>query len=93
MNILLMWSMGAANFVYTGAVLAALWTWFLVPLGVPNIGVAQAMGILCVSALFQLKSSYKSNEGKDVVDFSSILAYSIMVSILLGIGFILKHFI
>lgn len=36
----------AASAPYNGFVLSKLWLWFVVPLGVPSIGIAAAMGII-----------------------------------------------
>ena len=36
----------------TGMVLSDLWLWFMVPLGVPAIGVAHACGITTIPGIF-----------------------------------------
>lgn len=38
--------------VLRGFVLASLWGWFVVPLGVPALGIAQAIGISLIVSLF-----------------------------------------
>jgi hypothetical protein len=38
---------------WRGMALAVLWGWFLVPLGLPMIGIAHALGIAIVFALLQ----------------------------------------
>ena len=46
----------AASAPLNGYVLTKLWLWFLVPLGVPAIGIAAAMGIIVTVALVHWSS-------------------------------------
>ena len=48
-------------------VLTNLWTWFIVPLGVPAIGIAWAAGIVCISA-YLTKEISASDKGKTGVE-------------------------
>jgi hypothetical protein len=81
-----------AYVLYVGAVLWLLWTWFLVPLGVPQIGVAWAIGISCIAAL--LNPAQKEDQSDD--DFVDALKRlgSILTkpAIILLIGWCAKQF-
>jgi hypothetical protein len=43
--------------ILRGFVLSRLWAWFLIPLGLPSIGVAHAIGIALIFSAFFSKSS------------------------------------
>lgn len=49
--------------VLRGLVLVQLWAWFLMPLGAPRIGIAHAIGLGIMSAMFT--ASGANNEKKD----------------------------
>jgi hypothetical protein len=44
------WVVLAASTIADGAVMARLWSWFVVPLGLPGIGVAHAVGLSVIVA-------------------------------------------
>ncbi len=60
-------SVGAALIIalslWRGFVLSYLWTWFLVPLGVPDIGIIHAIGISMIASF--LTSQYINNKDAD----------------------------
>ena len=47
-----------AAMFYSGFVLSMGWGWFIVPLGVPEIGVLHAMGIIYVGTWFKYNGPY-----------------------------------
>lgn len=47
--------------ILRGYVLSVLWRWFVVPLGVPEIGIAQAIGISIIVGLVMLGVATKSD--------------------------------
>lgn len=45
-----------------GAVFALLWTWLVVPLGAPPVGIAQAIGLVLVLMLFKQPQQTPASE-------------------------------
>lgn len=43
------------NIVLAGLVVSCYWAWFIVPLGVPSIGYAHAVGIFCFVSVLTWK--------------------------------------
>lgn len=50
--------------IYKAFVLSILWGWFAVPLGMPKIGLAQAVGIALIVAMLA-KQLYKGESSSD----------------------------
>lgn len=48
---LMLFALEIPSWILRGFVLAKMWLWFLVPLGVPEIGKAHAIGIAMLAAL------------------------------------------
>jgi len=48
------------SIMYNGFVLSYLWTWFLVPLGLPAIGIAHSIGIMSIKG-FMFAKYVKAN--------------------------------
>jgi len=59
-----------------GWVLFVLWGWFLIPLGLPAIGIAHALGIQCIVSLMSMHSGPKTDK-----DTGEIISISISVSL------------
>lgn len=54
--------------VLRGWVISVLWAWFMVPLGLPDIGVAAAVGLSCLMAVFlPTPAQMKNKEAEDRV--------------------------
>ncbi len=68
-----------------GLVLRSLWQWFVVPLGVLPIGVAHAIGLTVVAAMFRTHaaSSTDDEENSPVV---GVLSSAVVAVALWGIG-------
>lgn len=49
--------------IQNGWILSVCWRWFMVPLGVPSIGVAHAIGLSSLFSLFRGSLSSKSDAG------------------------------
>jgi hypothetical protein len=73
--------------IYVGAVLAALWGWFIVPLGVQPIGIAHAVGLAVFIGMFH-RGKAKSKEGA----LESLLLALLAPALALGVGYIAKGF-
>jgi hypothetical protein len=75
--------------ILNGWVLSWLWLWFLVPLGIPAIGVVHAMGITGVVGF--LTKQYTETDGEK--DRGEKLAYLVVAPFLaLAVGYILHSF-
>jgi hypothetical protein len=75
--------------LFSGVVLLhILWGWFVVPLGVPQIGIAWAVGLMAVAALF-VPVPPPAPEGKSVESLASIIAKPILA---LAFGWLAKQF-
>ncbi len=74
-----------------GWVLSVLWRWFLVPLGLPGLGVAQAWGIATIIAMlvFQGGRSDEDTEESPFLRIVNVVIKSVLLSFLsLLIGYI-----
>ncbi len=79
--------------LYRAWVTTLLWSWFLVPLGVPRVGVAQLFGIGIIVRLwvFEAKPSTYDKTSKEVlVEIGGNLAASTLAVV---IGAVLKAFL
>ena len=86
---LLMWP---ALVVAYGAVGKLLWLWFVVPLGVPEISVAQAVGLGVATAFFSNTVTITQRHKPE--DFTALTAYGfyhgINLAIVLAVGGLIK---
>ncbi len=73
--------------LWSGFVLSILWGWFLVPLGVPAIGTAHAIGIAVVMGMFHRNNAKRDDEG-----FAYIGLALIGPLLALGVGYTAKGF-
>lgn len=77
-----------------GVALSVLWGWFAVPLGLPDIGIAHAIGVSVIFSLLAHHASIKKEEGYDLSELiAKLLGYTIAwPMIAIGIGYIVKSF-
>jgi hypothetical protein len=64
-----------------GYVTSVMWRWFVAPLGVPQIGVAHAMGISTLVAMFKPKEPKDEDTGLWIVVGKGVLTPLIMLLI------------
>ena len=74
--------------------IATLWIWFLVPLGLPVIGYAHALGINLMMTVFTQDFNTKSEESDDKVKkfVTQIVKAILFPVIFVGIGWIYHSF-
>ena len=66
-----------------------LWHWFLVPLGLPEVGIAHMVGLSLALGLIRFKGHISDDETPDPED---LLAATVVVpAVALGIGFIAQR--
>lgn len=76
--------------IWRGFVLSVMWGWFLVPIGLPNIGLALAIGISATVAMMThqaTQSTEKSDGGK------ALIALFVGPLLLLGIGWVVHQYV
>jgi hypothetical protein len=78
---------GIASVILDGWVLTRLWYWFVVPLGVRPLGVAQAIGL---AVIVRWLTGYETPTKKDTGEL--ILTLSLRPLIVLGIGALIAWF-
>lgn len=82
--------------IVNGWALSILWHWFLVPLGVSQIGVAHAMGIAMTVAFatYQYDAKVAYDKGASAADLMITLIGSSMfrVAVALGVGAAIHSF-
>lgn len=66
-------------FILRGFVLSILWAWFLVPLGVPPIGIAGAIGVTLMIDMF-----IPTNSGKSTTEAISIMLITPLMVLLIA---------
>lgn len=78
--------------IYLGFVFSYLWLWFIVPLGVPAISVAHAVGLGLLKG-FMFYRMQRKEESKDAKkNFATTFAYFFIVpTISLGLGYVVAN--
>lgn len=74
--------------LYRAWVLTVMWMWFIVPLGLPEIGIAHAWGISMAIGMLTVSHVYK--EDKEPLKSFANMIFAPLV--LLGIGYIVHSF-
>lgn len=76
-------------FIEQGWAISTLWGWFLVPLGVPAIGIAASIGIAITLSV--LVSRYRKTDDDD--KWGVLLYAFVRPLVLVFIGWIVKQFV
>jgi len=66
-----------------GVVLRSLWAWFVVPLGVPPIGIAHAVGLSVVVAVFK---SIRVDDDDETGPVVKAIIVAVVLMVLWGMG-------
>jgi len=74
--------------LYRGWVLTILWMWFIVPLGVPEIGIAHAWGISMIIGMLTATHIYKEDKNP-VKSFTNLIFAPL---ILLAFAYVIHSF-
>ena len=77
-----------ASVPLNGWVLSILWLWFVVPLGVPAIGIAQAVGLATLIGMLR-RGSLKSDDAEPLITAATLLVSPFLY---LGCGALAHHF-
>lgn len=86
--------MAPVNIILRGLVLRQLWYWFLVPLGVPAVGAAHALGISCLLGLFTMGLARDADKEETVLAKSirSVTFGLLGPAVALGLGYLFSLF-
>ena len=78
--------------VWRGYVLTVLWSWFIVPFGIVEVGLIPAMGIFLIASLVRFDvSPYKNYSNKDYWEvFSQTI---VLPAFILGVGYVIHLFL
>jgi len=76
--------------IFRGYVLSQLWHWFVVPLGVTDIGIAWAIGLSVLVTLFTFR--YDIQTDKDMQGWTGAIVGFIIVLISWGMGALVHLF-
>lgn len=72
----------------SGWALSVLWGWFVVPVfNVPNLSIAQAVGLSCIVSFFKSYKTGEPDKDKSWVDVAVGLIVSALLAPLLAVGF------
>lgn len=80
-----------ANSFFGAFVLTRLWAWFVVPLGVPAIGMAHAMGLVLMLALMMMHLKVHEDTDHETGLYRTI-ARSLAIALAWGLGAIIAGF-
>lgn len=89
---------GLVNAFLRGWVLTQLWSWFLVPLGLPSVSLAQAIGIgLTIQLIAGLADIPRTKAPEDLKTPGRIIAFHAMqgfaiTAVALQVGWLLHQF-
>jgi len=77
--------------IYQAWVASILWVWFMVPLGLPVLTIAQLMGVMLIKAII----FFKVNAGQKQVDDSMKRLFVALIGplFILMVGYILRFWI
>ena len=73
--------------VVNGLLLHLMWGWFMVPLGLPVISVAHALGIALVVSLLTHQTNTKKGEDKDLGEVVIAWIFTCLLTLLMGVIF------
>lgn len=80
------WISAIPTMILSGFCFSKIWLWFIVPLGVPAVGIAHAMGLMMIVAYVKTLPKNETTTANRVVKMW------ITAPIYLGIAFIIKLF-
>lgn len=87
--------------IWKGHVITIVWGWFLVPLGIPQIGIAHAIGLGVLSMFFNGSSSLSKNDIRELLGKEKDIEERLLEAafrmasypaIFLGIAYVAKGF-
>lgn len=70
--------------IFNAFVLYKMWGWFLVPLGLPQIGMAHAWGLAILIGMFTVRSKIQSKDKKERIAEGVTMALSPFMALLFG---------
>jgi hypothetical protein len=80
--------------ILRGWTISVVWGWFIVPMGAPSIGIAQAIGLSCFASIFTIGLKTDVADQGDEVErvVTAILNAVVSYALILGTAYIVKAF-
>ena len=80
--------------IWSGFVLSIMWTWFLVPIGLPKLGIAHAIGItMIVRMLTWQYNDCAKDDDEPPMWIKLVVLVGIYPALILGAGYFIHLFI
>lgn len=74
-----------------GWAISTLWGWFLVPLGLPEIGIAMAIGVAATASAIKSRALRNKSDKSDA--WKDIVAIALQPLVCVTVGWIAKQFL
>jgi hypothetical protein len=71
----------AALLIWRGFVLSVMWSWFLVPFGLPAIQIAHAIGIAAIAGMMTSRGSSSSKKGWVEILFTPFITTAMIFAV------------
>lgn len=78
------------EFLLKGWVLSVMWLWFMVPFGLPAIGIAWSVGVAMIVGVMAKQTDYKQDDRP--TDWDKVVIAYIVPFVILGIAWIVHQF-
>jgi hypothetical protein len=83
-------SFAILTYILNGWALSLLWYWFVVPFGIPEIGISWAIGL---GILFSLLTNHNEPKKNDETDNGKLSAFAVVRPLLaVAVGYIVHSF-
>lgn len=74
----------AAAVLFRGWVISVMWTWFVVPFGLPSIGVVWAIGLSCMVGMFITSPASAKSSDDEVISKMLMPFVTGFIALLIG---------
>lgn len=92
-NLFYIFVFGPLLMIESGWAISTAWGWFIAPLGAPQLGIAQAIGLRLTLQLIAIKAIRRDKEEGIKQLYERALGVAIAMPIGVGLGWIVKQFV
>ena len=82
----------ALGVIVNGYVLSILWSWFIIPFGLPQLSIAHAIGVGMVMSFLTYQHQTSTEADKEKAGINLVVVLIIRPLAILGVGYIVKQF-